>query len=98
MEIKQTNVIPEEIEIGGLQRLDIDSLQIGQMVQYEVVSYELRDTEWGKRVDFVIQDQYAQWILSSWNISSKKRFKPAEVVGKVCLFTKKTDKKLEIAF
>ena len=97
MEIKQTNVVPEEIEIGGLQRLDIDSLQIGQIVKYKVVSYEMRETEWGPRVDFVIQDDHAQWILSSWNLSSKKRFKPSEIIGKEFVFNKKNEKKLEIA-
>ena len=98
MEIKQTNVMPEEMEIGGLQRIDIESLTIGQIVKYKIVSFEILKTEWGDRVDFVIQDDYGQWILSSWNIASKKRFKPSEVVGKDCIFTKKNEKKLEIAF
>jgi len=97
MEIKQTNVVPQEMEIGGLQRLDIDSLQIGQIVKYKIVACEVRATEWGDRVDFTIQDDYGQWILSSWNIASKKRFKPSEILGKEFAFTKKNEKKLEIA-
>jgi len=75
--IDQTNVTPEEIEIGGLQTIDITCEHKKLLVK----SYAVIETEWGKRVDFTVCDDWQEMILSSWRIVSKKRYKPVDLIG-----------------
>ena len=75
--INQTDIQPEEIEIGGLQQIDITAKHPKLLVK----NYAIIETEWGKRIDFTVCDDWQESILSSWRIISKKRYKPVDLVG-----------------
>ena len=69
-----------------------------QSTAYTVISAEAKRTQWGDRVDFIIQnDQGYRYILSSWNFVSKK-FKPTSIIGKEIMLDPYTDKKVRLLY
>lgn len=83
----------QAIECGGARRLDIAT--ISNIATYMVSSVSAVKTAWGNRVDFTLKDDWGEVILSDWNVQTKKRFKPLEIVGKtITLQPTKNPKKL----
>lgn len=82
-EIDEIVLSPEQldmVEIGGARRLDIAN--ITTLCKYTITNVVAISTQWGTRVDFTLQDDWGEVILSDWNIQMKKRIKAKDLLGK----------------
>lgn len=82
-ELNETVVSMEELEkleFGGARRLQLDS--ITTLCKYVVSNVIAVKTKWGIRTDFTLVDGLGEVILSDWNVITKKRMKPLDLVGK----------------
>lgn len=93
MEINEEKQTVLESFIGGGQQLRPDSYKKGTIMQFHVKEYTEQKTEYGTRYDFTVIDDTDEYVLSSWAILSKKKFKPSDIVGKNIQITAKDEKK-----
>lgn len=94
MKEEQTNL--ESFEIGGNAAQILKPETVGKVLEYTVKNYTIEETEYGKRVDFIVCDDFAEWKVGHWNLISKERFKPLALIGKkVRLTTVKQGEKLK---
>ena len=95
-EIEERQMTQEELdthESGGTQRLDASN--VTTILTYVVKSFTGTKTQWGCRIDYLIGDDFSDFILSDWNFTSKKKYKAFELVGKkITLSPTKNEKKV----
>jgi len=81
-------------EIGGMPYIRILPTETKTKRQFEVKSFEIVATEWGKRWDYTLCDDTDEYLLSSWNIASRKKFKPDDLIGKTIKISPLSEKKV----
>lgn len=83
--IPETQISLEELQdadIGGnlIQTLYADTLT--QPKKYMVKNAIGINTEWGVRIDYIVEDEYSEYKVSSWNIITKEKIKALDLIGK----------------
>jgi hypothetical protein len=94
MEITQTEIeMLKGMELSGVPSLMVDDIKAEWKAK--VLEVHPVETEWGKRIEYIIQgqDDYEHKI-TSWNFITKKRIKPIELVGKNIILKPYSEKKL----
>ena len=85
-------------EIGGPLFARIDPEAINKPFTIKVLEYKKVKTEWGTRYDFGGVDNNGFDIgFSSWNIVSKSKMKPDDMIGKTYLVEKYNEKRFKIS-
>lgn len=83
--------IPEQrISLEELQAADIGGNAIQTLYAETLINpckYVVKDaygvtTQWGIRIEYIIEDSVGQFRVSSWNIVSKGKFKALDLIGK----------------
>lgn len=93
-EITQTEMeILEGMELSGVPSLMVEDIKAEWKAK--VLEVHPVATEWGTRIEYIVQgqDNYEHKI-SSWNFITKKRIKPLELVGKNIVLKPYNEKKL----
>lgn len=88
--ITEQTITLEELQasdVGGNLAQRLDPKDVKDVLKYIVKDVTGVKTEWGIRIEFVVSDDYADYKFSSWNIVSKAKIKPLELVGKQILIS-----------
>lgn len=98
-EIKTDTYSSEDLEIGGnfvkrFRPSEFREQGIKQKV-FTVKSYKGSvDTQWGPRAEWVMTDDYDDFVLTSWAFVSEKKFSAVSLVGKRIKLEAKDDKRV----
>ena len=96
-EIKQEEISLDKMEMEGGDFIpNIEPEFIVNPTRYKVISGKGMKTQWGTRVDYIIESislESQQYKLSSWNFVTKDKFKPIDLIGKNIELTKYVKKK-----
>jgi len=82
-EIAETIISAADLEnedVGGLQFLDVRN--ITTILTYVVKEATGKKTVYGNRVDYIVADEFGEYVLSSWNFLTKSKLKALQLVGK----------------
>jgi hypothetical protein len=93
-EITEKTYSVQDLEIGGDTAQILDIKKITTEMVYWVKEFTINETEWGKRIDFIIHDGYSEWRISSWAFVMKKKIKVLNLVGQKISLKPFSDKKL----
>lgn len=98
--IEETELSLEQMDmIGGEVYPILEVEMVLQPTRYKVVEATGKATQWGQRVDYVLEsEQGYRYKISSWNFTSKEKFKPTELIGKYVTLAKWTEKKFKLSF
>ena len=84
-------------EIGGPVYQRLEPTAIVKPVRMKVLEVMRKETKWGVRYDFVGMDSAGFDIgFSSWNIVSKHKIKPNDLIDKWVLIERHNDKRFRI--
>lgn len=92
--------LPEELYIGGnaFMRIFPDEFAEKEQRNYKITGIKniVNTADYGVRFDYVITNGFEEFVISSWAIMCKEKYKPQDLVGKQVELTllKKDSKKL----
>ncbi len=96
-EILEVTLTPQDLEmsIGGARRIDISN--VVSKLYYTITAIQATETHWGRRIEFVIKDEYDELIVSDWNLLIRKSIKLKDLLNKkISLEPSTNPKKLKL--
>jgi len=96
--IEEQTISLEDMEmIGGENYPILEMDMILSKTQYKVIDVTAKATQWGNRVDYIIESlQGYRYKLSSWNFVTKDKFKAGDILSKNIFLDKFSEKKFRL--